>query len=160
MHGCDPPSRATRSWSVFLSNVTGRGGAERHLENTHATRVGLSSLVQGKAPQVYMQKLTCLTPLPPTPAPPRGAAGTNSRMSCHLPREVWERLQLEAVLVKSCRRGALLQSLDMAGVTEQVVLQGVAAVAVFIIELQTAVLAVVALHMVVSVHGHDADGLI
>jgi len=81
-------------------------------------------------------------------------------MSCHLPREAWEQLQLEAVLVKSCRRGALLQSLDMAGVTEQVVLQGIAAVTVFIIELQTAVLTVVALHMVVSVHGHDTDGLI
>lgn len=34
----------------------------------------------------------------------------------------------------------MLQSLDMAGVTEQVVLQGIAAVTVFIIELQTAVL--------------------
>lgn len=64
------------------------------------------------------------------------------------------------VLAKGCGRGALLQPLDVAGVAEQVVLQGVASVAVFIIELQAAVLTVVTLHMIVSVHGHDADGLI
>lgn len=39
------------------------------------------------------------------------------------------------VLVKGCGGGALLQPLDVAGVTEQVILQGVAAVTIFIIEL-------------------------
>lgn len=48
----------------------------------------------------------------------------------------------------------------MAGVTEQVILQWIAAVTVLIIELQTTVLTVVALYMVVSVHGHNSDGLI
>lgn len=81
-------------------------------------------------------------------------------MAFHPRHEVCKRLWLEVVLVKCWGRGALLQPLDMAGVTEQVVLQRVAAVTVFIIELQTAVLAVVTLHMVVSVHGHNTDGLI
>lgn len=58
----------------------------------------------------------------------------------HPCQEVCKTLQLEVVLVQCCRRGAFLQSLDMAGVTEQVVFQGVAAVTVFIIELQTTVL--------------------
>lgn len=48
----------------------------------------------------------------------------------------------------------------MAGVTEQVVLQWIAAVTILIIELQTTVLTVVALYVVVSVHGHNSDGLI
>lgn len=74
--------------------------------------------------------------------------------------EVREQLWLEVVLVEGCGRGARLQPLDVAGVTEQAVLQGVAAVPVFIIELHTTVLAVVTLHMVVSVHGHHTDGLI
>lgn len=100
-------------------------------------------------------------PSPPHPTPGgRWKSQADVVLCCASPRQVRERLQLEARLVKSCRRGALLQPLDMAGVTEQVVLQRVAAVTVFVIELQTAVLAVVALHMVVSVHGHDADGLI
>lgn len=51
-----------------------------------------------------------------------------------------EGLWLEVVLVEGCRRGAFLQPLDVAGVTEQVVLQWVAAVTIFIIELQTTVL--------------------
>lgn len=52
------------------------------------------------------------------------------------PRCLW----LEVVLVEGCGRGPFLQSLDMAGVTEQVVLQWEAAVAILIIELQTTVL--------------------
>lgn len=48
----------------------------------------------------------------------------------------------------------------MAGVTEQVVLQWIAAVTVLVIELQTTVLTVVALYVVVPVHGHNSDGLV
>lgn len=48
----------------------------------------------------------------------------------------------------------------MAGVTEQVVLQWIAAVTILIIELQTTVLTVIAFYMVVSIHGHNSDGLI
>lgn len=90
-----------------------------------------------------MQKLTCLSPLPPTaPLGSRWKSQADVVLCCAspLPRQVRERLQLEARLVKSRRRGALLQPLDVAGVTEQVVLQRVAAVTVFVIELQTAVL--------------------
>ena len=55
-------------------------------------------------------------------------------------REICGRLWLEVVLAKGCGRGALLQPLDMAGVAKQVVLQRVASVTIFIIELQAAVL--------------------
>lgn len=61
-------------------------------------------------------------------------------MAFHPCQDVCKRLWLEVVLVKRWRRGALVQPLDMAGVTEQMVLQRVTAVAVFIVELQTTVL--------------------
>jgi hypothetical protein len=71
-----------------------------------------------------------------------------------------ELCDLEVVLVEGCGRRAFVQPLDMAGMAEQVVFQRVAAVTIFIIELQTTVLTVVALHVIVSVHGHHTDGLI
>lgn len=55
------------------------------------------------------------------------------------PPRVGKRLRLE-VLVKRRGGGVFVQPLDVAGVTEQVVLQRVAAVAVFVIQLQTTVL--------------------
>lgn len=82
----------------------------------------------------------------PCPNSTPGATGINRRichcatLASHPGPEVGERLWLEVELVKGCGRGAFLQPLDMAGLTEQVVLQGVAAVAVFVIELQATVL--------------------
>lgn len=46
----------------------------------------------------------------------------------------------------------------MASATQEVALQGVAAASILPAELQPAVLAVVALHVVISVHGHHTDG--
>jgi hypothetical protein len=51
-----------------------------------------------------------------------------------------ELCDLEVVLVEGCGRRAFVQPLDMAGMAEQVVFQRVAAVTIFIIELQTTVL--------------------
>lgn len=50
-----------------------------------------------------------------------------------VPFEVWDIVRLEAVLRWCCGRGAFLQSLDMTGVTEEMVLQGIASVAVFVV---------------------------
>lgn len=46
----------------------------------------------------------------------------------------------------------------MASATQQVAFQGVAAASILPAELQPAVLTVVALHVVISVHGHHTDG--
>lgn len=101
---------------------------------------------------------------PPLPLPhfhPRAHRKQQQQPRLLIPcRDVCKWLWLEVVLMKGCGRGSLLQPLHVAGVTEQVVLQRITAVAIFIIELQTTVLTVVTLHVVVSVHGHDTDGLI
>ncbi|KAL0599762.1 UPF0764 protein C16orf89 [Plecturocebus cupreus] len=69
--------------------------------------------------------------------PPEAATATPAPHPC---RDACRRLWLEVVLGKGCGRGPLLQPLHVAGVTEQVILQRVTAVAVFIIELQPTVL--------------------
>lgn len=81
---------------------------------------------------------------PPLPLPhfhPRAHRKQQQQPRLLIPcRDVCKWLWLEVVLMKGCGRGSLLQPLHVAGVTEQVVLQRITAVAIFIIELQTTVL--------------------
>lgn len=101
------------------------------MENTRTRRAGFPSLVKGKAPRHRCGHS-------PTPVLPQGPLGLQADVSLCPPR-VGTRLRLE-VLVKRRGRGAFVQPLDVAGVTEQAVLQRVAAVAVLVIQLQTTVL--------------------
>lgn len=113
-------------------------------KHTHQTgRADLTGERKGRRTQA--QALTGHALLSPTPTPPRGH--WNQQAICHcaalasLPcPKVCKRLWLEVVLGEGCGRGAFLQPLDVAGLAKQVVLQGVAAAAVLVIELQTAVL--------------------
>ena len=139
-------SHATRL-PGYLPESSGEGvTAEKGTWQIHSPRpAGIPSLVQGKAPPAHTQEITCL-PRPAQPqSHPRGDWSELVGFSGCSPgslsgREICGRLWLEVVLAKGCGRRALLQPLDMAGVAEQVVLQRVASVTVFIIELQAAVL--------------------
>lgn len=127
-------------WGVFLSNLI-RAWQQRkaHGKYTIPARQGSSPWLKERHPRHTLRKCPPLHCPNPNSIP--GATGIN-RWTPHgailtpCPRcEVCRRLWLEVVLVKGCGGGALLQPLDVAGVTEQVILQGVAAVTIFIIEL-------------------------
>lgn len=72
-------------------------------------------------------------------------------------------LQLGDVQRVSGRRGARtlgLKPLDVAAVAEQVSLQWVTTMALLVVQSQTTVLTVVALHMIVSVHRDNSNSLL
>lgn len=56
--------------------------------------------------------------------------------------------------------GVGLDVFEMAGVAQEMPVQRVAAVALLVVQLHVAVLTVVALHMIVFVHGNHTDGLV
>lgn len=59
------------------------------------------------------------------------------------------------------RTGTLgLKPLDVTAVAEQVSLQRVTAVTLLVVQCQTTVLTVVALHMIISVHRHNSNSLL
>ena len=131
-------------WSVFLNNLVSTGQRRRPLENTHTRREGW--------PRWGKERTPCTRagthqpgPPSPTPTPPRDHWNQQADwllcspgLSSH--PEVRTRRWLEVVLGGGCGRGASLQPPDVAGLTEQTVLQRVAAVAIFIVELQATVL--------------------
>lgn len=53
-----------------------------------------------------------------------------------------------------------LDVLQVAGVAEQVAVQGVAPVTLFVIQLQLTILTVITLHVIVLVHGHHSDSFV
>lgn len=58
------------------------------------------------------------------------------------------------------RGAARLDVLQVAGVAEKVAVQWVAAVTLLVVKLHLTILTVIAFHMIVFVHGYNANGLI
>lgn len=111
---------------VFLSNLMCAGQEKGPWKYTRWG--GL----KGQGP-VHAQALAGYTSPPPPPL-------HSQNQQVDLSFAPWLEVRLEVVLVQGCGRGAFLQPLDVAGLAEETVLQGVAAVAILVVELQAAVL--------------------